>query len=395
MLSAFDALFRICIFIVLYTYIGYPLLLWVLVKIKYLWPGRPAGPVGENNPILPVSLIIAAYNEEDIIEEKIKNCFELNYPAGQIEYIFITDGSTDATPAIISRYPRIRLLHQPERKGKLAAMNRAVDHALYPCLIFSDANAFLNADSIINMTRHYACKKTGGVAGEKKILSDPAAGSVSRGEGLYWRYESALKKLDAQLYSAIGAAGELFSIRKDLYKKLPEHTIIEDFVQSLYLCIDGYRVAYEPEAYSRETASLSVKEEMERKTRISAGGFQAMGMLKKLFNVFAYPVLSFQFISHRVLRWTLCPLALLLLLPLSFALYGYGDIYALALFAQLALYALALAGWYCAHHQYRFKGFYVPFYFVMMNYCVFAGFARFLKKAQPVVWEKAGRKKSA
>lgn len=395
MLSAFDALFRICIFIVLYTYIGYPLLLWILVRIKDL-RSRPRGRLPERDiQSLPASLIITAYNEADIIEEKIRNCLALNYPADKIEYIFITDGSTDGTPEIISRYPQLRLLHQPERKGKLAAMNRAVDHALYPYLVFSDANAFLNRDSIANIARHYACKKTGGVAGEKKIFSGGADGSVARGEGLYWRYESALKKWDARLYSAIGAAGELFSIRKDLYKKLPENTIIEDFVQSLYLCMEGYRLAYEPEAYSQETASLSLKEEVERKTRISAGAFQAMGMLKKLFNFFAYPVLSFQFVSHRILRWTLCPLALLLLFPLSMILFRYGNGYALVFIAQLAFYALAVAGWYLARQQSSFKGFYVPFYFVMMNYCVFAGFIRFLKKAQPAIWEKAGRTKSA
>jgi cellulose synthase/poly-beta-1,6-N-acetylglucosamine synthase-like glycosyltransferase len=213
------------------------------------------------------------------------------------------------------------------------------------------------------------------------------------GESLYWKYESFLKKLDSELYTTVGAAGELFSIRRSLYERLPEDTIIEDFVQSLRLCSKGYIVKYEPEAYALELPSGSVKDEMKRKIRISAGAFQAMGRLKTLFNPFRYPVVFFQFVSHRILRWTLCPIALLLLLLSNPVLVAMGShiIYYIVLLFQLIFYALALAGWRHANRNSSRKIFNVPFYFLFMNMAVFIGFNRFMNKRQTAIWEKASR----
>ncbi len=224
-----------------------------------------------------ISLVVTAYNEESIIKEKILNTLSLDYPEDKLKIIFITDGSTDSTPYIIGSYPRITLLHHSERKGKLAAMNRVIEHINTEYVIFSDANTLLNPDCIKKIVPHYANALTGGVSGEKKVSSSNNAVS---GEGIYWKYESFLKKLDSELYTTVGAAGELFSIRTSLYTPLPENTIIEDFVQSLLLCMKGYKVKYEPLAFSQEKASLTITDEMERKIRISAGAFRAMGLLK-------------------------------------------------------------------------------------------------------------------
>ena len=200
--------------------------------------------------------------------------------------------------------------------------------------------------------------------------------------------------MDSEFYSTVGAAGELFSIRTSLFEKAPEDTIIEDFVQSLKVCIKGYVVRYEPLAFASEGPSASIREEMKRKVRITAGAFQAMILLKELFNVFRFPVLSFQFISHRILRWTLCPLGLVTLLFSNILLaVTDGEFYQLFLIAQLVFYGMALTGWVFARKNIRLKLIFIPFYFAFMNAAVFVGFTRFLKKRQSVLWEKAARQK--
>lgn len=225
-------IFLVSVIIIIYTYAGYPLLLSILVKVKYLLK-RPEDAANEH-VLQPVTLIVAAFNEEEIIEEKIQNTLSLDYPSHLLHFLFITDGSTDKTPSIVAGYPQITLMHQEQRRGKLSAMNRAMQFVETPYVIFSDANGMLNSGAVKKLMSHYTDPKAGGVAGEKKIRLH-AAETVATGEGAYWRYESAIKKLDSRLYTVVGAAGELFSIRTHLYKPLPENIIIEDFVQSLLL----------------------------------------------------------------------------------------------------------------------------------------------------------------
>jgi len=385
-------LFFASFLILLYSYIGYGLLLYLLVKIKRLFSKKTST---ESDPYYEpeITLIVAAYNEEDIIEQKIKNSLDLDYPSDKLRLIFVTDGSVDATPGIIGKYNQIKLLHEEGRKGKLSAMNRAIKFVETPYIIFSDANTLLNSESVREIVKHYADPRVGGVAGEKKIISQVRDKAVAAGEGIYWKYESFLKRLDSEFYSVVGAAGELFSIRTSLFHEVPPDTIIEDFVQSLQLCKDGWLVRYEPNAYATESASSSMQEEQKRKVRIAAGAFQAMIILKGLFNVFRYPVLSFQFISHRILRWTLCPLCLVtgLISNLLLVYYNEGRLYIVVLLAQIVFYAMAFTGWLFARKNIKAKIFYVPYYFLFMNLSVFLGFYRHLRKKQTAVWEKVGR----
>mgnify|MGYP000934931146 CR=1 FL=1 len=396
-MTVFIIVFWISLAIVFYSYIGYGMLLWVLVRIKRLFRKRiiPPLPTGE----LPrVALVVAAYNEEDYIRDKILNTRELDYPAEKLEVIFVTDGSSDRTPDIVREYEFIRLLHQPERKGKIAAVNRAMQYVESPLVVFCDANTLLNKECLREIVKHYADPKVGGVAGEKKILTHGKGVGAAAGEGLYWKYESILKKLDSELYSTMGAAGELFSVRKDLLDEVPEGTIIEDFVQSLKLCEKGYVVRYEPNAWAAEAPSASIKEEMKRKVRICAGAFQAMILLKRLFNVFKYPVVSFQLISHRILRWTICPISLITLLISNILIVmGANELwfYKITLALQSVFYLLAMIGWIFASRDIKIKALYIPFYFLFMNLSVFMGFNRFIRNKQTVLWERAGRQKHA
>lgn len=390
MFHAAEYIFWLSLAVIVYTYAGYPLLVLIFVRLRSI-AAKPA-PVIHSVPFQRVTLIVAAYNEQEIIEKKIQNTFRLDYPEELLNVIFITDGSTDDTPAIVGQYPKITLLHEPERKGKLAAMNRAMQQVKTEFVIFSDANGMLNSSAIKNLLKHYDDEKVGAVSGEKKIVRSEKE-IVGKGEGWYWKYESAIKMLDSRLCTVVGAAGELFSIRTHLYKPLPENVIIEDFVQSLSICMDGYVVKYEPAAWSEEEASPDVHEEMERKIRISAGGFQAMWILRGIFNFFRYPVLFFQYFSHRVLRWTLCPLSLIMLFFASWVimLEGGGAFYGAAAVGQAIFYTFALAGWRLATRKKRPLVFYFPFYFTFMNFCVFAGFLRYVSGSQQAVWKKAKR----
>jgi poly-beta-1,6-N-acetyl-D-glucosamine synthase len=387
MLPVTESVFWICFFIIIYTYAGYPLLLQVIVLIKnIISPGRIY-----NNIYVPVTLIVAAYNEEDIIEDKIRNCMSLAYPADLIKFIFITDGSIDRTVSIIKKYPEIIHLHEDERRGKLAAMNRAMLFVQTDIVIFSDANTMLNSKSITKLVAHYSDAKVGAVSGEKRIMSE-TGDAMAQGEGLYWKYESWIKQLDSRVYTVVGAAGELFSLRTKLYTTLPANIIIEDFVQSLLICTKGFVVRYEPDAYALEKASVSYKDEKERKTRIAAGGFQAMVFLKKLLNVFTYPVLSFQYVSHRVLRWTLAPVALILMFIASIILSVAGlTIFAYLTLGQVVFYAAAATGWLMVRKNRHAGIFYLPFYFIFMNLCVFRGLTRYLRGNQAAVWKMAKR----
>jgi cellulose synthase/poly-beta-1,6-N-acetylglucosamine synthase-like glycosyltransferase len=387
-------LFWFCLFIVFYSYLGYGLLLILLVGLKRIFGSRP-GKYPETDFEPEVTLVVSAFNEEDFIEKKIENCFQLIYPAEKLRLIFITDGSTDDTPRIIARYPGIQLLHEPLRRGKVAAMNRAMKQVGTAYVMFSDANTILNPACVKEIVKHYRNPGTGGVAGEKKLVVSKADHAAGAGEGLYWKYESFLKKMDAAFYTVVGAAGELFSMRTELWEHTPEDIIIEDFVQSLKICMKGYTVRYEPRAFAMETSSLSMREEQKRKVRICAGAFQAMLILKDLFNIFKYPVLSFQFISHRVLRWTISPVCLILLFFVNglIVLENGSLFFTILLISQLLFYLMAVVGWLFANRNIRVKQLYIPYYFLFMNISVFMGFYRFRKKNQSVLWERASRQK--
>lgn len=382
-------IFLCSFFILFYSYAGYGLLAWFMVKVKrWLFPPK-ALPAQE---LPPVTLLIAAYNEAGFIEQKIHNTLELDYPAEKLQVMIVTDGSTDGTPDIIRRYPSIILLHEPERSGKTAAINRAMLQVSTPVVVFCDANTLLNKAAIRNLVKHYDDPHTGGVAGEKKVVAGGDDGAAGM-EGVYWKYESALKKLDAALYSVVGAAGELFSIRTALFRPVEPEVVLDDFIISLRINMAGYRIAYAPDAYAMEAPSFSITEEHKRKVRISAGGFQSIVMLKPLLNIFKYPLLSFQYISHRVLRWTLCPLCLPLLLLSNAALVamGAGPWFTAFLAAQLAFYGLAAIGYVLANRSVRVKIFYIPFYFLFMNVAIFEGFFRYIRKRQSAAWERSSR----
>ncbi len=388
-MKTLEILFLISILIVIYTYVGYGLVLYILVKLKRQF-NRNSKQIFSNE--LPeLTLMIAAYNEKDYVDLKVKNTQSLNYPKDKLKHVWVTDGSDDGTPEYLSNYPDVIVMHQPERRGKIAAINRAMKSVDTPIVVFSDANTMLGQDSLMVIAKLFQDPKTGCVSGEKRIFMKDKDGAASAGEGIYWKYESLLKKWDAELYSAVGAAGELFSIRTELFQEVEPDTLLDDFIISLRVAMKGYKIEYNPEAYAIESASANVKEELKRKIRISAGGIQSIVRLYPLLNIFKYRTLSFQYISHRVLRWTLAPLLLPIIFVLNLLIYNYSPVYQFLLICQIGFYFAALIGYLLEQKSIKIKVLFIPYYFVMMNYSVYRGFIRYLKNKQSVNWERAKR----
>lgn len=387
-------IFWTSLFILAYSYVLYGILVWVLIFLRNIFFKKRAK-VFDPFFLPPVSLVIATFNEETIIDKKIDNTFELDYPKDKLHIYFVTDGSTDNTNNILNSYPDIRVLFRPERKGKVAAINHAMEFVNTPYVIFCDANTFLNKACIKEIIKHYSDENIGAVAGEKKVIDTSQVNSAAgSGEGLYWKYESLLKKLDARFYTVVGAAGELFSMRTSLYEPVDTGILLDDFMISMNICRLGYRVMYEPAAYAMETPSMTIKEEQKRKIRISAGGFQSIYLLKDLLNIFKYGKLSFQYISHRVLRWAVCPVLLPIIFISNTILFFTTDnrIFDFLFIAQVIFYVTAFTGWVFAQKNVKIKAFYVPYYFLFMNIALYAGFLRFINKKQTVLWDKAQRK---
>lgn len=384
-----EILFWIGIGIVFYTYLGYGIVLYLMVKIKELFvkPRLPRLP--ETLP--EATLLIAAYNEEAIVASKMVNCRQLDYPADKLRLVWITDGSNDNTNERLKEYPEVTVLYQPRRQGKTAALNRALPYVNTPYVIFTDANTMLNKGAIKEIIRQFSDPRVGCVAGEKRVEIQAEQGATA-GEGIYWKYESALKRLDYRLYSAVGAAGELFAIRTSLFEQMPPDTLLDDFILSLRIAMRGYKIAYSKEAYALESASLNMREEEKRKVRISAGRLQSVWRLRGLLNIFRYGILSFQYISHRVLRWTLTPVVLFALLPLNLLLACTGHtLYTVILALQLAFYLMGYLGYKMEQRNLRNKLLFIPYYFLFMNINVIRGYSYLAKHKGTGAWEKAKR----
>jgi cellulose synthase/poly-beta-1,6-N-acetylglucosamine synthase-like glycosyltransferase len=217
--------FWLLFFIVFYAYLGYGMLLFGIIKFRRL-TGLAKRRVDDPTFEPYVTLFIAAYNEKDFVAAKIKNTLELDYPKEKLKMVWVTDGSDDGTPEELKKYANVVVHHLPRRNGKIGAMNRGMKFVETPIVVFCDANTLLGHESIRSIVRLFSNPKVGCVSGEKRIFSKEKDSAAGAGEGLYWKYESALKKWDAELYSVVGAAGELFAIRTELFKEVEPDTLL-------------------------------------------------------------------------------------------------------------------------------------------------------------------------
>lgn len=391
-MTTLEIIFWSIFFLIFYTYLGYGIFLYAAVLIKRIFV-KSTSPFDDSfEP--EITLFIPCYNEKDILQMKIDNTFALDYPKEKLKIMFVTDGSNDGSELFLSKIEGVEVLHEDGRAGKIGAMNRGMKHVSSSIVIFSDANTILNKLAIKNIVRHFANENVGCVAGEKRIETKDVDTASGSGEGIYWKYESFLKRLDSELNSVVGAAGELFALKTNLFEDLEKDTLLDDFMLSLRIAAKKYKVVYEKEAYAKESASANIKEELKRKIRIAAGGIQSIIRLKMLLNPFRYGVLTWQYVSHRVLRWTITPLLLLSLLNINIALVVLREshwAYSVILFLQITTYSLATYGFFLKDVKTKSKIIFVPFYFMMMNYAVVQGIKRYFKGSQSVLWEKAKR----
>ena len=373
MLIIMKIVFWILYIIIIYIYIGYPLLLVLIASIK-------KGKFIQKEEIFPrVSLIIAAYNEEKIINERIENILSLNYPKEKLEVIFISDSSSDRTDKIICGYKEkgIILIRQPRRMGKMVALNSGVSKSTGEILIFSDADIFFKEDDIEKLVSNFADSHVGCVVGTKKILCDEEHLTIT--EGIYWKFELFLKKLEGEIGSvAAGASGCNFAMRKALYLPLEEKTTAEDLVLPLICISQGYRAVFEPEAVSYEKLLPCFKDEFKRKIRIVMGGLHALSLVKNKFHLID-KITLLELFSHKILRWY-GSFFLLGLFILNFLLQE--SFYKYFLYLQVIFYSLTILGFICLVMKIKLgsllgKILNIPFYFIAMNLAAFIGVLKY------------------
>lgn len=387
--------FWILAFMVFYTYLGYGLILYLSVKLKELFLGTHTAKEVKTNQSLPeVTLFIAAFNEEEVVDEKMKNCLEINYPLDKLHIVWVTDGSTDETnKTLATRWKKDATVYfEPKREGKTAAINRGMKFVSTPIVVFTDANTMINSDAIIEIVNAFQPPRVGCVAGEKRIDSGDKSQAAQGGEGIYWKYESTLKALDSRLYSAVGAAGELFAIRRELFEEMNQDTLLDDFILSMRIAMKGYKIAYCSQAYAIEKGSANMREEEKRKVRIAAGGLQSIWQLRALLNPFRYGIFSFQYLSHRVLRWSITPIALFSLIPINMTLLlTRSTLYTSLFILQILFYLLAIYGHYLSTKSIKNKFLFIPYYFLFMNINVLKGMNYLRNKRGNGSWEKSKR----
>lgn len=392
-----NIVFWCALWLVFYTYIGYAIVIFILAK---LFPYQNKAKVNERNGAedrLPhLTLFITAYNEAEIIAQKMANSLNLDYPKDKLRILWVIDGSTDQSHELLEQYPMVEIVGSPIRKGKTAAVNHGMENVKTPIVIFSDANCLLNAEALKIIAKQFDDPSIGCVSGEKRVAFSDEDTVSSKGEGAYWKYESLLKKLDYAFYSAVGAAGELFALRTELFARMEEDTLLDDFMLSMRIAQKGYRIAYTPDAYAVEYGSLNMEEEGKRKRRIAAGGWQSIGRLLPLLNGFKFGKLTFQYISHRVLRWSVTPFALFAILPLS-AILGHWsaswvNVFNVIFLLQCLFYICAVLGYAKKDDPNSSKVFYIPYYFLFMNINVMRGIYYLLNRRFVGGWEKSQRK---
>lgn len=390
----------LCITGVIYSYIGYLLILILSASFK------PRLEYNIDYTFQPtVTLLIAAYNEETVIEEKLKNSLLLDYPKNKLQILVVVDGSDDNTLEVVKRYAKndVEFSYTPERQGKMAAINRAMEHVRGDIIVFSDANNHYDKNTIQYLVAPFTDDRWGAVSGAKHISDTNDALSAS--EGLYWKYESLIKTLETRLKTCTAVAGEILAIRRNLYTSPPANIINDDFFLAMNILAKGYHIYYEPRARSIEPASQSSQDEIIRRSRINAGRYQAMAMAQRYLS-FKRPLISWQIISHKFSR-PLVPIAMILLFLLNIscliwpyqsdslllAIIGLANPYNWVLFiAQLVFYSLALAGHFLGSPKSMpGKLIYLTTFLLNSNIAALLGLVKYLSGKQTALWKKVNR----
>ncbi len=389
-------IFWFCVVMIGYVYAGYPLILAVLARLR-----RPPETYRTVTP--KVTLLIAAYNEEAVIASKLQNALGLDYPPDFLQILVTADGSDDRTTDIVRKFGDrgVELVYDPQRQGKMAAINRAMPLVRYEIVLFSDANNLYEEDTLRELVKPFSDPQVGAVSGKKSILS--GQDGLSNADGMYWRYESFIKANETRLGSCAGVSGEILAVRRSLYQAPPDKVINDDFFIGLSVLRQGYRLIYAPHAHSFEHSSLSEKDEAERRARIVAGRYQAMFRSGGLLP-WSRPFLVWQIISHKFLR-PLVPLMMILALGANVA----ALVWPTQSSSQAWLYLAQPYDWICFALQILFyflawsggrihargilgKMLYLPTFLLNSNISAVVGLYSFLSGRQTSLWARARRR---
>ena len=378
-------LFWCCCGAVTFAYLGYPLLIFALARLF----GRKQIPASTAESSLPVvSLLIAAHNEEVDIEARILNALALDYPAGKLDIVIASDGSTDGTNEIVRRYSKngVQLFAYEKNRGKAAVLNASIARLRGEIVILSDANSHMAPDAALRLATWFAEKDIGVVCG-RLILNDPRTGQNV--DSVYWKYETFLKKCESRLGALLGSNGAIYAIRKDLFPAVRPGTLIDDFVIPLEAKRrSGCRIVYDTQAVAYEETAPTILAEFRRRVRIGAGGFQSIGMLWPLLSP-EHGWVSLTFFCHKILRWT-CPFLLIGML-VSNLLLSADLLYLWGLVFQGAFYTLSLIGPWIPVRPSFLRYFRLPTMFLSMNLALFIGFFRWLQGGQTGIWARTNR----
>jgi cellulose synthase/poly-beta-1,6-N-acetylglucosamine synthase-like glycosyltransferase len=378
-------IFWICTATVIAVYIGYPILIFVLSR---LFGRNPLPPRQVADELPSVSLLIAAFNEEIEIEARILNALALDYPRDKLEIVIASDGSTDRTNDIVRKYAAqgVRLFAYEQNRGKTTVLNTSVPQLRGEIVVLSDANTHMAADAVRRLASWFRDSAIGVVCG-RLVLTDPRTGRNV--DGVYWKYETFLKKCESRLGALLGSNGAIYAIRKSLFPFVRPGTLIDDFVIPLDAKRQsGCRIIYDTRAVACEETAPTIRAEFRRRVRIGAGGYQSIGMLWPLLSpVHGWVAMTFFF--HKILRWT-CPFFLIGSLATNAVLLG-SPLYDWLFAGQVGFYAAALAGNWIPARPRWLRYLRLPTLFTSMNIALFFGFFRWLFGKNTGVWKRTDR----
>ena len=386
--------FWILAFLVFYAYFGYPIVLLLVSNLgKYQSNNRLIRKT--NNYNLPnVDLLIAAYNEEKVIGLKLVNSLETDYPQDKLNIYVVSDGSTDNTNDIVKefskKYKNVNLI-SVARIGKSAAINTAIKFLKGEIVVFSDANTEYEKGAIRRIVDNFKIQNVGCVCG-RLIYRNPGQIISGVGESFYWRFETFLKKLESKIGFIAGANGAIYAIKRKLFVPFPETTINDDFTLSMRIVENGFKSLYDELAIGYEDVAPSMESEFKRHVRDGAGHYIAITHLTKLLNPFL-GIRSFIYVSHRILRWII-PFVLLVLLYVNYNLLE-TQFYRLFFYGQICFYAISILGWLLSKHTKLPFIVYVPFYFCNLNAALFLGFFKAIFGLQKTKWSSTMRTQSS
>jgi cellulose synthase/poly-beta-1,6-N-acetylglucosamine synthase-like glycosyltransferase len=377
--------FWTCATAVAYAYAGYPALIYLLSRV---FGQDPVPPEARDEDLPRVSLLIVAHNEEAVIAERLENALLTDYPPNKREIVVACDGCSDATASIARRYAfrGARLLDERERRGKAATLNRSIPQLDGEIVVLSDANTRFDPSAVRSLVRWFADPRVGVACGRLR-LTDAATGQNA--DGVYWAYETFLKRCEARLGALLGANGAIYAIRRELFVPIPDGTIIDDFLIPLAAKLDhGCTIVYDHAAVAREETAPNVESEFRRRARIGAGGFQTLGRLAPLLDPRrGWTALAFA--SHKLLRWC-CPFFMIGALACSAVLLRI-PLYRAAMEVQLAFYAASgLAPLWPARRKAP-RALRAAQLFTGMNAALLVGFWRWWNDAQTATWTPTAR----